>query len=184
MEEGIIDEAIIDAKVHQLLLAKKWIGLDEKKDYQKVSVSRDPLVMSHLEKAFTRELFEESIVLANNPDSLLPFTNIYGKEYKVVNIGQNKLRVFQNHFFNYVHASNHLYRPKKDGKINALAFNPIRNGALVITLDHINLSLPLHEEFITSINTLNQNSKVVVVNFGNPLNFSYLDSTITAVQIF
>jgi len=182
--EGIINEAIIDAKVHQLLLAKKWLGLDKKQTYQTINTNQSRLVRSHSEKAYTRELFEASIILANNPDSLLPFTNIHAKQYKVVNVGQNKLRAFQNHFFNYAHASNHLYRPKKNGKINALAFNPIRNGALVVTLDHINLSLPLHEEFINSINTLNQSSKVVVVNFGNPLNFSYLDSTITAIQIF
>ena len=182
--EGIIEEAVINAKVRQLLMAKKWLGLDKKYHYQSVNTSSAPFVMSHLEKAYTRELFEESIILANNPDSLLPFTDIYAKQYKVVNVGLQKLRTFQNHFFNYAHASNHLYRPKKDGKINALAFNPIRNGALVITLDHVNLSLPLHEEFIQSINTLNEDSKVIIVNYGNPQNFGFLDSTITAIQIF
>ena len=179
---GTISEATIDAKVYKILLAKKWLGLDRPHFNQ--TVSTDPIVMSHLEKAYTRELFEQSIILANNPDSLLPFSASYHKQYQVVNVGPKKLYTFQNHFFNYAHASNHLYRPKIDGKINALAINPIRNGALVITLDHINLSLPLHEEFIASIKTLSQSSKVVVVNYGNPLNFSYLDSTITAVQIF
>ncbi len=140
--------------------------------------------MSQLEKTYTRTLFEQSIILANNPDSLIPFTNTYTKQYQVVNVGPKKLRTFQNHFFNYAHAGNQLYRPKADGTINGLAFNAIRNGALIITLDHINLSLPLHEEFITSINTLNESSKIVVVNYGNPLNLSYLDSTITAIQIF
>ncbi len=179
---GTISETVIDAKVHKILLAKKWLGLDQLSFNR--TVSADPVVMSHIEKAYTRALFEESIILANNPDSLLPFGETYLKHYQVVNVGAKKLYTFQNHFFNYAHASNHLYRPKVDGKINALALNPIRNGALVITLDHINLSLPLHEEFIASIKTLSETSKVVVVNYGNPLNFSYLDSTITAVQIF
>lgn len=181
---GTISEATIDAKVHQILLAKKWLGLDKDKLTRTVSYATNPLATSQLEETYTRTLFEQAIILANNPDSLLPFTNTYGKQYQVVNVGPKKLRTFQNHFFNYAHASNQLYRPKEDGKINGLAFNPIRNGALVITLDNINLSLPLHEEFITSINTLNKTSKIVIVNYGNPLNFSYLDSTVTAIQIF
>ncbi len=181
---GTISEAVIEAKVRQILLAKKWLNLDKKHFNQAVNYRTNPIGGSQVEKAYTRELFEQSIILANNPDNLLPFRDTYAKEYKVVNVGTEKLYTFQNHFFNYAHASNHLYRPKSDGKINALAFNPIRNGALVVTLDNINLSLPLHEAFITSINILSESSKVVVVNYGNPLNFSYLDSTITAVQIF
>ena len=184
VETGTISEAVIEAKVHQILLAKKWLGLDKHKLARPVNYGSNLLVKTHLEEAHTNELFEQSIVLANNPDSLLPFTDTYVKQYQVVNVGQEKLRTFQNHFFNYAHAGNQLYRPKADGKINALAFNPIRNGAFVITLDNINLSLPLHKEFITSINTLNESSQVVIVNYGNPLNLSYLDATITAVQIF
>jgi len=184
VKTGTISETVINAKVRQILLAKKWLGLDRQKLTQPVSYTTNLMVKKHLEDAHTSELFEASIILANNPDNLLPFTATYFKQYQVVNVGQEKLRTFQNYFFNYAHAGNHLYRPRADGKINALAFNPIRNGALIITLDNIDLSLPLHEEFITSINTLNENSKVVIVNYGNPLNFSYLDSTITAIQIF
>lgn len=184
VEAGTISESVINAKVHQILLAKKWLELDQKPFNQVVNYKAKSTALTSIEKAYAAELFEASIVLANNPDSLLPFTETYIKQYKVVNVGTKKLYTFQNHFFNYAHASNHLYRPKANGKINALAFNPIRNGAFVITLDNVNLSLPLHEAFITSVNTLSESSKVVVVNYGNPLNFSYLDSTITAVQIF
>lgn len=184
VKAGTISETVIDAKVRQILLAKKWVGLAKKQFTQSVSYITNPIVSTDLEAAYTRDLFEQSIILANNPDSLLPFTNTYIKQYQVVNIGQKKLRTFQNHFFNYAHAGNQLYRPKADGKINALAFNPIRNGAFIITLDNINLSLPLQEEFIASINTLSESSKVVIVNYGNPFNFSFLDSTITAIQIF
>jgi len=182
--EGTISESVIDAKVHQLLMAKKWIGLDKKVYSKPVNYTRNVVKSNQVEELYTKELFEHSIILTNNRDSLLPFKKTYAEQYKVVHVGAKKLRKFQNSFFDYANCSNHLYRPQKDGKINGLAFNPIRSGAYVITLDGINLSPTKHKEFINSIHKINEDSKVVIVNYGNPYNLSLIDSTITSVQIF
>ncbi len=184
VKAGTISEAVIDKKVHKLLMAKKWLALDKKYYAQPVSYTLPVVKSIEREKVYARELFEHSIVLANNPKELLPFQETYAKQFRVINVGPKSLRSFQNSFFKYSNCSSHLYRPKKTGKINALAFNPIKNGAFVITLDNINLSKETHKEFLESVHALNAHSKVVVVNYGNPLNFQLLDSTIAAVQVF
>ncbi|MEM1120500.1 MAG: serine hydrolase [Bacteroidota bacterium] len=182
--EGTISESKIDEKVHQILMAKKWLGLDKKRYVQPVNYA----LPSHLDDAkelvYTRKLFEQSIILANNPKDALPFTDTYFRQFKVINVGRERLQTFRNSFFKYANFSSHLYRPKKDGKINALAFDPIQNGAFVITLDHVNLSEDTHQTFLQSIRNINEHSKVVVVNYGNPFNFQLLDSTIIGVQVF
>jgi len=182
--EGTISEAIIDKKIHQLLMAKKWIGLDEKIYSKPVNYNRNIIKNNQTEELYTKELFEQSIILTNNEDDLLPFKKTYAEQYKVVHVGPQKLRKFQNSFFDYANCSNHLYRPQKDGKINGLAFNPISSGAYVITLDDINLSPIKHKEFISSIHKIGEDSKVVLINYGNPYNLSLIDSTITSVQVF
>jgi len=182
--EETISETVIDKKVHQLLMAKKWLALDKKQYAQPVSYTVPVVETSHREEAYTRELFEHAIVLANNPKEILPFKDTYAKQFKVINVGPKSLRAFQNSFFKYANFSSHLYRPKKSGTVNALAFNPIKNGAFVITLDNINLSKDTHKEFLESVHKINKHSKVVIVNYGNPLNFQLLDSTIVAIQIF
>ncbi len=182
--EGTISEGVIDAKVHQLLMAKKWLGLDEKVYSKSVNHTRGVPIRNYTNELYTKELFEASIVLTHNAANLLPFKETYGEQFKVVHVGPQKLRKFQNSFFDYANCSTHLYRPQKDGKINGLAFNPIRSGAYVITLDNINLSPIKHKEFISSIHKISEDSKVVIVNYGNPYNLSFLDSTITSIQVF
>ena len=184
VENGTISEEVIDEKIKKILLAKKWLDLDKVNYGSTLSPTYVTKKNSQTERLYTRELFEHSIILANNPDSLLPFKTLYGKQYKVVNIGPNRLRNFQNSFFNYANASQDLYRPKKDGQINALAFNPIRNGAYILTFDELNLDPEENQFFIESVNKINETSAVIVVNFGNPRNLQLLDSTITAIQVF
>lgn len=180
--EGIISEATINEKVHKILLAKKWLGLEKKRPTRYVKYASQSKEKE--DELFVRHLFEQSIILAHNPDSLLPFKDTYAKQFKVVNIGKRSLRTFNNTFFKYANFSSHLYRPQEDGKVNGLAFNPIKNGAFILTLDNINLSPVQHAQFIQSVNILSKDSKVVVVNFGNPNNFNQFDSTIVAIQVF
>lgn len=184
INDGSLNESIIDEKVRRILLAKKWLNLD-KRVYNKVlSRTASYKRSDSKETLFIRDLFEQSLILANNPANLLPFKDTYAKQFKVVHVGAKSLRPFQNSMFNYANFSTHLYRPKKDGKINGLAFNPIKNGAFVITLDEVNLSPTIHKEFIASINTINESSKVVVINYGNPMNLEFLDTSIVAIQVF
>lgn len=184
VENGTISETVIDEKVHKILMAKKWLSLDKKHYAQTVNYATPVVQKKHSNEVYIRELFEQSIVLANNPKAIIPLKDTYAKQFKVINVGQKSLRTFQNSFFRYANFSSHLYRPKKNGHINALAFNPIKNGAFIITLDDINLSKDSHQEFLNSVKKINKHSKVVVVNYGNPLNFQLLDSTIVAVQVF
>ena len=186
IKDGLISEEVINVKVRKLLLAKKWLELD-KKSYSRAVNYDNPnsnSIKIKAEELYTNELFEHSLVLANNPDTILPFVNVYGKQFKVISVGAKSLRTFHNSFFRYANFSSHLYRPKKNGKINALAFNPLIKGAFIIAIDNINLSEETHKEFIASINKINESSTVVVVNYGNPLNLRFLDATITAVQVF
>ncbi|MEM6316665.1 MAG: serine hydrolase [Bacteroidota bacterium] len=184
MLEGVISEAWLNERVKRILLVKKWLQLDTGRPVILANHTDYSTKETIAEQGLVRSLFEQSIVMANNPDSILPFKNTFTKRLKVVNVGEQGLYTFQNSFFNYANFSSHLYRPRVNGRINALAFNPIKNGAFIITLDHLELNDSLHQSFIESVQILNEGSDVVLINYGNPANLAKFDSTITAIQVF
>ncbi len=65
-----------------------------------------------------------------------------------------------------------------------MAFNPIKKGAFIVTLEDIDLSPTIHQQFLNSLHKISQSSQVICVNFGNPANLALLDTSIAAIQIF
>jgi CubicO group peptidase (beta-lactamase class C family)/beta-glucosidase-like glycosyl hydrolase len=182
IEQEVISEVEIDAKLRKVLSSKKSLELDKQHYIKRINKTVEQ--SANLEAQFIRSLYEASIILANNPDSLLPLKDTYTKHYKVINIGAKKLYAFQNSFFRYANFSNYHIQPTEEGAVAPLTFDPIKHGAFVITLAEMNLSNENHGELIQSINQLSKESKVIIVNYGNPNNFAVLDSLITGIQVF
>lgn len=183
IQEGLISESVLDAKVQKILLAKKYAGLD-KKPYHVSTYLADPILKNLNYKYFVRKLFEKSITLAHHYNNLLPYTKTFNRNFRIINVGQDKLETFKEYFSKYANYQVFNHRPRKDGSIKPVKTVFHKYSTSVVVLDNLDLDLAEHEKFIKSINDLSKSAKLTVVNFGNALNLQYFDTTLTLVQVF
>ncbi len=134
---------------------------------------------------FNEILFEKSVVLAHNHEKLLPVKQLLGSRFEIFEYGRQPFRDFKRVFLKYATYSSQELNPVTAGDLKPIS-PQTENDSLVavVLLDSINLLPKRHKAFIDSLNQLSRQRKTVLVNFGNPKNFQYFDSTLTCLQIF
>lgn len=182
--EGIITEDALNKKVQKVLLAKKWIHKDLKQNpsINPKWASKNVLYPDY--DYFIEHLYQSSCILANNYKEILPFKRTYKRNFRVFQYGEKPLFSFQKYFNKYASFANKTY------EIDAGSSFPIEDlvkkskATNIITISDIDLQTLAHHDFVQKVNELSQQSKVVLINFGNPYNLALLDTTITTIQIF
>lgn len=183
VEEGLFSKKDLNNKVRKVLLAKEWIGLDATKHL----VNQTEALQTVTEEADDfqiRKMYESSLTLLQNPKDFLPFGATYKRDFRIVNVGQIQLKIFKNDFSKFAKNFDYLSQPEKSGKINPLEFKKFRHSKLIVTLDGINLDAARDSGFIQSVNDLAMRTQVVLVNFGNPLNFKHFNTKIAMLQSY
>jgi CubicO group peptidase (beta-lactamase class C family) len=130
-------------------------------------------------------LFEKSIVLASNPDSLLPFKDIYRTDFRIIEFTRRAFNEFKNSFSKYDGFKSKTIKPDASGAIKL--DEPDGTGSatnLIFILDSVDLHPGKHRSFIAALKELSYKHPAVVLNFGNPKNLRFFDSNIVAVQVF
>lgn len=183
VKDGLMSEKVLDAKVKKILLAKTYAGLDGENKKKNLSEAGRVLKNEHY-KFFARQLFEHSITLAQNYNNLLPYSKTYKRDFRIINVGDEKLNVFKDYFSKYANFQIYNHRPDAEGKIKSLKTIFHKHSTSVVVLDQIDLDTFQHFDFVNSVNELSQSAKLTVVNYGNPLNLQYFDSTMTLIQVF
>ncbi len=183
VKQGLLPESVINEKVYKILLAKSYAAGTAKPP--KIDTVRAEIVIQNDQfKYYGRQLFEQSIILANNHDNLLPYSKTYRRDFRIINVGESRLEVFKDYFSKYANYQNFNHPPNKDGNIKPLKTIYHKHSTSVIVLDNVNLDSIQHKKFIQSINDLSKSAKVSIVNFGNPLNFQFFASAVTMIQVF
>jgi len=178
-----IPESIIDEKVSKILLAKSYIGIDD----HLLPVDEDKIekYLKHEYFKFNADkLFENSITLAQNNKDLLPFTQTYKRDFRIINVGNDKLKIFKEYFAKYANFKSYNRPPESSGTLKPLRVIFHKHSTSVVVLDNIELDSMQHRDFIKSINELSESSKLTVVNYGNPLNLEHFQSTMSLIQVF
>lgn len=183
VKTGLMAEKVINDKVRKVLLAKTYAGLDSKPSYLNVEDALVVLKNEHFDFQ-ARQLFEQSITMAQNYNNLLPYTKTYKRDFRIINIGKEKLKVFKDYFSKYANYQNYNHPPDELGKIKPLKKIFHKHSTAIVVLDNVELDTFQQMDFVKSVNELSQSSKLTVVNFGNPLNLQYLDTTLSIIQIF
>jgi len=116
---------------------------------------------------------------------LLPYTKTYKRDFRIINVGNEKLNIFKEYFSKYANYRNYNHPPDKQGRVKSLKtlFHK-HSSAAILVLDNIDLDTLRQKDFVKSVNKLSQSCKLTVVNFGNPLNLQYLDTTLSIIQVF
>ncbi|MFK7772764.1 MAG: serine hydrolase [Saprospiraceae bacterium] len=183
VKSGLMAEKVINDKVRKILLAKTYAGLDKKPT--ELVVEDALAVLKNEYFAFqARQLFEYSITLAQNYNNLLPYTKTYKRDFRIINVGNEKLKIFKDYFSKYANYQNYNHPPDEQGKIKPLKAIFQKHSTAIVVLDNIDLDTVQQKDFVKSVNELSRSSKLTVVNFGNPLNLQYLDTTLSIIQIF
>lgn len=180
---GLMAEKVIDEKVRKILLAKTYAKLDQ--PFSKVNLEEAEALLKNKYFPFqSRQLFEYSIALIQNHKDLLPFTKTFKRDFRIINIGSDKLKVFKKYFSKYANYQNYNHPPDEKGNIKPLKTIFHKHSSSILVLDNIDLDTFQNKEFINSVNSLSQSAKLTIVNFGNPLNLQHFDTTLSIIQVF
>ena len=183
VKQGIMSEKKLDESVRKILLSKSYAGLDERPPVLNLKKAEATLKNERFEYD-ARRLFEQSITLAWNHNDLLPYTKTYHRDFRIINVGNEDLETFKLYFSKYGNYQNINHRPDKEGKISPIKTVFLQHSTSILILDNIDLDTLQQRDFVQSINDLSKDAQLTIINFGNPLNLQYLDTTMTLIQVF
>ena len=205
IQQQMITLETLDNKVRRILLAKSWmrngieaeeVWLKRKLDQpSKQQASRKPTIKPFtkysIHQHFTnenwnlldRQLYENSIVLANNNESLLPFNDIYNRKFKVIEYAPDRLLAFEQYFNNY--AANVEVIFHQIAYQEALPLPDLKEEATyIIVLDRVNLNAATDPNFFDYLIAQADRREIVLVNFGEQPSLSRLNRDLSVVQVF
>ena len=183
VDEGLFLKKDLNNRVRKILQAKEWIGLDSTRYLVDKELAL-PVITREVDELTVRHLYESSLTLLQNPKNLLPYKETYKRDFRIVNVGNNDLKTFKEYFSKYAKHLDYSHKIEVEGKLKAIDYNRFSHSKLVITLDNIDLKAKRDSVFIQSINSLATKSEVVLVNFGNPLNFYHFGKSIAMIQVY
>jgi beta-N-acetylhexosaminidase len=176
LEKNKITLEEIDTKVKKILLAKKWCGLD-KPEFASAEISLAK-IGSPEKKLLSWKFYEKSVYLIKNKENTIPFTRLINHGSHIFVYGSSKLQSFQDILNNFMDIGISYYQKDKDLKKQ---LSPYRN--IILLVDSPLFAQP-DSIFIESIKEISKSKKLILVNFGNPLNLKKLDFPQAILQTF
>ena len=190
VRKGIISEATVNNKCRKVLLAKAWTGAKKNK-LIKLNMLTNDLNKSEY-RLTARYLFEQSLTVLQNHDSILPLQRLDTLKIAVLSVGDSSETVFQKRLNDYMHVDQFNIDLNDDSEEIAQTIKELSNYNLVITGIHgTHLSkrnkygvTALHQK---SIQLLTDNCKTILVFFSNPYalgNFEHLNKSQSIVVTY
>ena len=183
----------IQEKVVRILTAKRWMHNADRSPpgeaYAKVKAigeEPDSNLVNHLNarnwQYVRRKIFENSLIIANNEEGMIPISNIYKRKFHIIQYSNGQpFSEFVNSFGNYAtQIETGLYRVSGP-------LQPFRTGRLedvyVVILDDIPLAREDLAEFVPFLSDLARRSEVILINFGSYYNLRLFGPGLTIIQI-
>ena len=168
--ENKISQAEIDSRCHKILMAKKWMGLD---NYKALDVSKiaDEIITIET-KLLDKKLVKSSITLLQNYDDLLPLKRLDTLRIASVSIGE-QANDFQAMLSNYASITHFTIAEKATISQQAVLLNKLSKYNLVIVSVHKSnanawKSYEIDRKADILMQSIAMQSKVVVPIFANP----------------
>lgn len=134
---------------------------------------------------FIGKLFENSVVLARDKKENLPLKQIYDTDFQIFKYSQESFRDFEKLFSKYADFREIDNPVSASGELLPIKIEQSdKQPMAVVVLDKIDLQPGFHKSFIESLNLMAEQSKVIVLNFGNPKNLRYFSNSVSCLQIF
>ena len=179
---GFLTDEILDEKVARILKTKEWIN--QQKRGRQIDVEMANFLTHYQEYDYLiRSIEEQSIAVANNFKSFLPIREISNSNFVIHNLGKFDAKLFNATFSKF---ANFEYHPRFDHVHNVMDLGSLTDDSKDVNIylyDASNLDSAQQTEFVDRLNNM-QNSKSIVINFGNPLSLTKLKKEINSIQIF
>lgn len=206
VQSGALSTAALDERVRKILQAKFWMRLGTSKPGERrltppaiqasvasvgataaASPERTNLLEHFNSEGWTlvrRRLFEDALTVASNPYQLLPFGNLADRRFHLLEYSQEPFSYFETYFSKYADFQASQILPTLTGAI------PDPGGWLgddetgILLLDEYRLDGRRDSVAIDAIRRLGAEQRLVLVNFREPANLRFFDSTLTVVQVY
>jgi beta-N-acetylhexosaminidase len=169
--KGELTEKEIEEKCLNVLLAKKWVGLDNYKPVDPKNLIND------LNKPFyeltARQLTEQSVTILNNTNNLLPLSRLDTLKIASVAIGSTEITAFQTGLDRYMNIDHFTLANDTSLEEINLLMPQLNNYNLIIASIHNTRSLPQRQYGVTpahieALFAIGNNHKTISVFFSNP----------------
>ncbi len=184
LADGTLDKFELEQKVKRILKAKYDLGLSH--GAPQVSLSNiDADINSPSAEALRRQLYQAAMTVVRNDQSALPISDVAGTKMASVAIGAAAQNTFQRSLSQYGKVTHFNTGKEIDAKIL-----PALKGKDVVFVSLQGITRKAGENFgvtqstIRFINTLAQQTKVVVTVFGSPYAIRSLDSASCVVAAY
>jgi CubicO group peptidase (beta-lactamase class C family) len=127
---------------------------------------------------------QESMVLASNPQQLLPLRNLTGKHYRLWTLSERTMRQLSGRLEKFVRLEEVHTLKKNEALRRALPAEQTDPAIHILALDQVTLDPQLHQPFLESLSRLALQQPVVVLNFDHPENLRHLPANLAVVQSF
>ena len=176
IKKGIISQEYIDEKCKRILVAKKWMGLNNYKATQLYDI-KENIINAHTESLNDR-LVKSSLTLLQNYDNILPLKNLDTLKIASLTIGE-KGTFFQQTLNKYSRVDTFSVNINASIKEQAIILNKLSKYNLVIVSVHKSnanawKSYKISKSVDIFIQTIAMQSKVILSVFANPYSINSL----------
>jgi beta-N-acetylhexosaminidase len=129
-----------------------------------------------LDTLLKRQFFEATLTLVSNPQRLIPISNDFISSLEILHFGQDDFSTFDKRTQSYAPANSQYLDDLSTQNIKDLAHSEL----VVVTItDEI-----FNDNFYKKIEQLNQETNVILINFGGVFNLKKLNPKQTILQIY
>lgn len=192
IQQGLISQDFIDAKVKKILKAKYWAGLHQYKPISLANLASD--LNSPEAQLLKQELCEQSVTVVSNRNNLLPLTRIDSLKLASIAIGAEPGEVFQKTLNQYAPFRTLAYPDKALTEQSLTQILTEVDSANTVVVSFHRMSESAYRKFgitkasLDLIGRLKQRGKKVIVTaFGSPYSLSQFgaaDALVCAYQEF
>lgn len=167
MAAGTITEEAINEHVYKILMAKSWMGLQEKKYIEPKNIVKELSPESSM--IVNREIYEKATTVLTNRQKLIPVKELKGKRIACVVAGTDIGTEFYRVLKKYSNVDLFTYTPGKDNDL----LNTLSNYDLVIGGVYTSNASPwksykISPEINGFVKRLSRQNKTIITVFANP----------------
>lgn len=175
LSEGQISLYQLDGRVHKILRAKFWSGLNNWEPLNPHYIGirlNNPHALN-----LQRQLIEASVTVARNESNLIPITVLDTNSIASISLGADRTSEFQEYLTRFGQVdSYHLPDPEswKSMEAELKAYKTVVVGVHGLN-NSISKKYGIENQHLDLLNRLSQETNLIVVVFGNPYSLRYLD---------
>lgn len=175
---GQISAESIDQKCRKILMVKRWAGLNSYAPVESENLYSDLNQSGY--RMTLRNVAQQSLTILQNTDQLLPLRHLDTLKIATVSIGRGNVTSFQQSMERYT-KMDHFFIAKDadDAAIKTLMIQLKKYNLVIAAVNNLGNFVASNYRITTTqqkvVQQITTNGKSVIVVFGNPYVFNYLD---------